>query len=42
MIDLKAIGLLLTIFKKRAVVYLFLLAGQLAFLACLFINLQVR
>jgi uncharacterized membrane protein YraQ (UPF0718 family) len=42
MIDLKGIGLLLTIFKKRAVVYLFLLAGQLTFLSCLFINLQVR
>ncbi|WP_019501101.1 permease [Pseudanabaena sp. PCC 6802] len=42
MIDLKGIGLMLTIFKKRAVMYLFLLAGQLTFLACLFINLHVR
>lgn len=42
MIDLKGIGLMLTIFKKRAVIYLFLLAGQLTFLSCLFINLHVR
>ncbi len=42
MIDLKGIGLMLTIFKQRAVVYLFLLAGQLTFISCLFINLHVR
>ncbi|NJL42446.1 MAG: permease [Pseudanabaena sp. SU_2_4] len=42
MIDLKGIGLMLTIFKQRAVIYLFLLAGQLTFIFCLFINLQVR
>jgi uncharacterized protein len=42
MIDLKGIGLLLTIFKQRAVIYLFLLAGQLTFISCLFINLHVR
>jgi uncharacterized protein len=42
MIDLKSIGLMLTIFKQRAVVYLFLLAGQLTFISCLFINLHVR
>jgi uncharacterized protein len=42
MIDLKGIGLMLTIFKKKAIVYLFLLAGQLTFLSCLFINLHVR
>jgi uncharacterized membrane protein YraQ (UPF0718 family) len=42
MIDLKSIGLMLTIFKQRAVVYLFLLAGQLTFISCLFINLNVR
>lgn len=41
MIDLKAIGLMLSIFKPRAVFYLFALAGQLAFLATLFLNLQV-
>lgn len=38
MIDLKAIGLMLTVFRPRAIVYLFALAGQLVFLACLFIN----
>ncbi len=42
MIDLKSIGLILTIFKKRAVFYLFLISAQLTFLACLFINLNVR
>ena len=41
-IDLKAIGLILTIFKKRAVIYMFLLTAQLTFLSCLFINFQVR
>ena len=41
MIDIKSIGLILTIFKKRAVLYLFLLAGQLTFLGSLFINLRV-
>jgi uncharacterized membrane protein YraQ (UPF0718 family) len=41
-IDLKAIGLILTIFKKRAVIYIFLLTAQLTFLSCLFINFQVR
>ncbi|AFY72809.1 putative permease [Synechococcus sp. PCC 7502] len=41
MIDFKSIGLILTIFKKRAVVYLFLLAAQLTFLGCLFINLRI-
>jgi uncharacterized membrane protein YraQ (UPF0718 family) len=41
-IDLKAIGLILTVFKKRAVIYMFLLTAQLTFLSCLFINFQVR
>jgi len=41
MIDLKGIGLLLSIFKPRAIVYLFLLAGQLTFLATLFLNLYI-
>ncbi len=41
MIDLKSIGLILTIFQKRAVLYLFLLSAQLTFLGCLFINLHV-
>jgi len=41
-IDLKAIGLILTIFQRRTVVYLFLLVAQLTFLSCLFINFQIR
>ncbi|WP_448564632.1 permease [Trichothermofontia sp.] len=41
MIDLKAIGLMLTVFRPRAIFYLFALAGQLVFLACLFINFYV-
>jgi hypothetical protein len=41
-IDLKAIGLILTIFQKRAVIYMFLLTAQLTFLGCLFINFQIR
>ncbi|NJM19749.1 MAG: permease [Richelia sp. RM2_1_2] len=40
MIDLKGIGLMLTIFKPKAVFYLFALAAQLAFLFCLIINLH--
>lgn len=41
MIDLKAIGLMLSIFKPKAVIYLFALAAQLTFLFTLFINLQI-
>lgn len=41
MIDLKGIGLMLSIFKPRAVIYLFALAAQLTFLFTLFINLHV-
>jgi uncharacterized membrane protein YraQ (UPF0718 family) len=41
MIDLKAIGLLLSIFKPRAILYLFILAGQLTIAATLFLNLYV-
>ena len=41
MIDLKGIGLMLSIFKPRAVIYLFTLAAQLTFLFTLFINLYV-
>ncbi|MDX2255093.1 MAG: permease [Pseudanabaenaceae cyanobacterium bins.39] len=40
-IDLKAIGLILTIFQKKAVIYLFLLVAQLTFFSCLFINFQI-
>lgn len=39
MIDLKNIGLLLTVFKRRAVFYLFALAGLMCFAAALFVNL---
>ncbi|MBW4519589.1 MAG: permease [Scytolyngbya sp. HA4215-MV1] len=41
MIDLKGIGLMLSIFKPRAVFYLFALAGQLTFLLTLLINLYI-
>jgi len=40
-IDLKGIGLMLSIFKPRAIIYLFALAAQLTFLFTLFINLHV-
>lgn len=41
MIDLKGIGLLISIFKPRAVIYLVALAAQLTFLLTLFLNLYV-
>lgn len=41
-IDLKAIGLILTIFQKKTVIYMFLLTAQLTFLSCLFINFQIN
>ena len=41
MIDLKGIGLMLSIFKPRAVIYLFALAAQLTFLFTLVVNLHV-
>lgn len=41
MIDLKGFGLMLSIFKPRAVIYLFALAAQLTFLLTLFINLHI-
>ncbi|MBD2605157.1 permease [Scytonema hofmannii FACHB-248] len=41
MIDIKGVGLMLTIFKPRTVFYLFSLAGLLTFLLTLFINLHV-
>lgn len=41
MIDLKGIGLMLSIFKTRAIVYLFVLAAQLTFLLTLFVNLYI-
>jgi uncharacterized protein len=39
MIDLKNISLLLTVFKGRAIFYLFVLAAQLTFLLTLVMNL---
>ncbi|NJM97834.1 MAG: permease [Phormidesmis sp. RL_2_1] len=41
MIDLKNIGLLLTVFRARAVFYLFALAGMMSFGSALFVNLYV-
>jgi hypothetical protein len=41
MIDIKGVGLMLSIFKPRAVFYLFALAAQLTFLLTLFINLYI-
>ncbi len=41
MIDLKGIGLMLSIFKARAVFYLFALAAMLTFLFTLFVNLYI-
>jgi uncharacterized membrane protein YraQ (UPF0718 family) len=41
MIDLKALGLMLSIFKPRAIIYLFALAAQLTFLLTLFVNLHI-
>lgn len=40
MVDLKGLGLLLTIFRPRALMYIFVLVAQLTFLFCLFINLR--
>jgi uncharacterized membrane protein YraQ (UPF0718 family) len=41
MIDIKGIGLMLSIFKPKALIYLFFLAGQLTLLFTLFMNLHV-
>ena len=41
MIDLKNISLLLTVFKGRAIIYLFVLAAQLTFLLTLVMNLYM-
>jgi len=41
MIDIKGIGLMLSIFKPKALIYLFVLAGQLTLLFTLFLNLHV-
>lgn len=41
MVDIKGIGLMLSIFKPRALVYLFALAGLMTFVMTLFLNLHV-
>jgi uncharacterized membrane protein YraQ (UPF0718 family) len=41
MIDFKGIGLMLSIFRPRVVIYLFAIAAQLTFLFTLFLNLHV-
>jgi hypothetical protein len=41
MIDLKNIALLLSIFRGRAIVYLFAIAAQMVFLLTLLINLYI-
>ncbi|MEH2067586.1 MAG: permease [Nostoc sp.] len=41
MIDIKGVGLMLSIFKPKAVFYLFALAAQLTFVLTLFLNLHV-
>ena len=41
MIDLKNIGLMMTVFKGRAVTYMFILAAQLCFVFALAVNLYV-
>lgn len=41
MFDIKSIGLMLSIFKPKAIVYLFAIAAQLTFLLTLFVNFHV-
>jgi uncharacterized membrane protein YraQ (UPF0718 family) len=41
MVDIKGVGLMLSIFKPRALFYLFALAGLLTLLFTLFLNLHV-
>ncbi|NEQ26397.1 MAG: permease [Microcoleus sp. SIO2G3] len=41
MIDLKALGLMLSVFKARAIIYLFALATLLTFLLTLIVNLHI-
>jgi uncharacterized membrane protein YraQ (UPF0718 family) len=41
MIDLKNIGLLFSVFRGRAIIYLFVIAGQLTFFLTLLINLYL-
>ncbi len=41
MIDIKAIGLMLSVFKTRSIFYMFAIAGAITFLLTLFINLHI-
>ena len=41
MIDIKGVGLMLSVFKPKALFYLFALAGQLTLLSTLFLNLHI-
>ncbi|MEB3150097.1 MAG: permease [Sphaerospermopsis sp.] len=41
MIDIKGVGLMLSVFKPKALFYLFALAGQLTLLSTLFLNLYI-
>ncbi|MGK7919378.1 MAG: permease [Trichodesmium sp.] len=41
MIDIKAVGLLLSVFRSRAVIYLVVLAAQLTFIMALIVNLYL-
>jgi len=41
MVDLKALGLMLSVFKPRAIIYIFAIAAQLTFLFTLFMNLYI-
>ncbi|MEM1426549.1 MAG: permease [Cyanobacteria bacterium P01_H01_bin.130] len=41
MIDLKAVGLMLSIFRPKAVFYLFMIAGSMTFFCALFVNYQL-
>jgi len=41
MIDIKGVGMMLSIFRPRALIYLFSLAGLLTLLITLFLNLQI-
>jgi len=41
MVDIKNVALMLTVFRGRAIAYLFILAGQLTFLLTLVVNLYI-
>jgi uncharacterized protein len=41
MFDLKSLGLLLTIFRPRAMIYIVVIVAQMTFLLTLFVNLRL-